>query len=129
MIELNHERYMRQAITLAAQVPERPFAAIILDRVTGEVIAEGWNRSEENPTWHGEVNAINRLPTAPPLIVPSSSSIRRPSPARCARGQSSGPALDPSFSGHPSGFLSTLVNGRSTFMPRKLFDAARVGSA
>lgn len=50
MIELNHERYMRQAITLAAQVPERPFAAVIVDRVTGEVIAEGWNRSEENPT-------------------------------------------------------------------------------
>ena len=61
MIELDHERYMRQAITLAAHVPERPFAAVIVDRVTGEVLAEGWNRSEENPTWHGEIDAINRL--------------------------------------------------------------------
>ncbi len=61
MIELNHERYMRQAIALAAHVPERPFAAVIVDRVTGGVIAEGWNRSDENPTWHGEIDAINRL--------------------------------------------------------------------
>jgi len=68
MIELNHERYMRQAITLAAHVSERPFAAVIVDRVTGEVIAEGWNRSEENPTWHGEIDAINRLIANGPTI-------------------------------------------------------------
>lgn len=61
MIELDHERYMQQAIDLAAHVLERPFATVIVDRVTGEVIAEGWNRSDENPTWHGEIDAINRL--------------------------------------------------------------------
>jgi len=61
MIELNHEGYTRQAITLVAHVPERPFAAIIVDSVTGEVIAEGWTRSDHNPTWHGKIDAINRL--------------------------------------------------------------------
>ena len=42
-------------------MPDRPFAAVIVDRGTGEVVAEGWNRSDENPTWHGEIDAINRL--------------------------------------------------------------------
>jgi len=32
MSELDHERYMRRAIALAAQVPDRPFAAIVVDR-------------------------------------------------------------------------------------------------
>ena len=37
-MEMNHERYMRQTIALAADVPERPFAALIVDRVTGKVV-------------------------------------------------------------------------------------------
>ncbi len=68
MMELNHERYMQHAITLAAHVPDQPFAAVIVNRVTGEVIAEGWNRSDENPTWHGEIDAINRLIADGPTI-------------------------------------------------------------
>lgn len=58
---LNHERYMRRAIELAGRVPDRPFGAVIVDRDTGHVVAEGWNRSDENPMWHGEVDAINHL--------------------------------------------------------------------
>lgn len=66
MMELNHEFWMQKAMSLAGRVPERPFAAVIVDRVSGALIAEGWNRSEENPTWHGEIDAINRLiATAP----------------------------------------------------------------
>lgn len=61
MNDLDHERYMQRAIALTAHVPERPFAAVIVDRDTGEVLAEGWNRSNENPTWHGEIDAVNRL--------------------------------------------------------------------
>ena len=61
MSGLDHEHYMRRAIALTAHVPDRPFAAAIVDRDTGEVVAEGWNKSEENPTWHGEIDAINRL--------------------------------------------------------------------
>jgi len=61
MKELDHESYMRRAVALAARVPDRPFAAAIVDRDTGAVVAEGWNRSDENPTWHGEIDAINLL--------------------------------------------------------------------
>ncbi|HVL15658.1 MAG TPA: nucleoside deaminase [Gemmata sp.] len=58
---LDHERYMRHAIALAANAPDRPFGAAVVDRDTGAVVAEGWNRSDENPTWHGEIDAINKL--------------------------------------------------------------------
>jgi tRNA(adenine34) deaminase len=61
MRDLDHERYMRRAIELAARVTDRPFAAVIVDRGSGRIVAEGWNRSSINPTWHGEIDAINRL--------------------------------------------------------------------
>jgi len=66
MSELNHERSMRRAIDLAGHAPDRPFGAVIVDRESGEVVAEGWNRTEENPTLHGEIDAINRLVEAAP---------------------------------------------------------------
>ncbi|MFZ5828662.1 MAG: nucleoside deaminase [Planctomycetota bacterium] len=55
-----HERFMRRAIALAASNPAAPFAAIIVDMHTNEIIAEGINRHRDNPTWHGEIDAINR---------------------------------------------------------------------
>lgn len=61
MQKWDHERYMWRAIELAAHVPDRPFGAVIIDRETAAVVAEGWNRSDENPTWHGEIDAINHL--------------------------------------------------------------------
>jgi len=66
MSELDHERYMRRAIALAGHAPDRPFGAVIVDRDTGEVVAEGWNKSDDNPTLHGEIDAINRLVVAAP---------------------------------------------------------------
>lgn len=56
-----HEQFMRRAIELAANVPDFPFGAVIVDRTTGEIVAEGWNKTSVNPTWHGEIDAINRL--------------------------------------------------------------------
>jgi len=56
-----HEKHMRRAIELAANVPNFPFGAVIVDRESDEIIAEGWNKSSLNPTWHGEIDAINRL--------------------------------------------------------------------
>jgi tRNA(Arg) A34 adenosine deaminase TadA len=53
-----HEPYMRRAIELARKVPELPFGSVIVR--DHEVIAEGWNRSVENPIWHGEIDAINQ---------------------------------------------------------------------
>jgi tRNA(Arg) A34 adenosine deaminase TadA len=61
MRDLDHERYMRRAIALAKNVPEVPFGAVIVDRSSGQIVAEGWNKSSVNPTWHGEIDAINRL--------------------------------------------------------------------
>jgi hypothetical protein len=52
---------MRRAIALTANCPRLPFGALIVCAETGEVVAEGWNKSAINPTWHGEIDAINRL--------------------------------------------------------------------
>ena len=59
--EFQHERFIQRAIELAANFPEFPFGAVIADRESGEIIAKGRNKSSVNPTWHGEIDAINRL--------------------------------------------------------------------
>lgn len=61
-----HEHFMRCAIQLARQVPQLPFGAVIVDRVGGQIVAQGWNQSSRNPTWHGEIDAINRLAASQP---------------------------------------------------------------
>jgi tRNA(adenine34) deaminase len=57
---MNHEYFMHRAIELALKVPQFPFGAIIVNRATGEIVAEGFNQSALNPTFHGEMVAINR---------------------------------------------------------------------
>ena len=57
---MNNEDFMRRAIALALKVPKFPFGAVIVKRATGEIIAKGYNQSELNPTFHGEMVAINR---------------------------------------------------------------------
>jgi len=57
---MNNEDFMRRAIALALEVPEFPFGAVIVKRATGAIIAEGFNQSAVNPTFHGEMVAINR---------------------------------------------------------------------
>lgn len=57
----DHEGFMRRAIELAASVPDLPFGAVIVDSGNGMVLAEGWNKTSLNPTWHGEIDAMNRL--------------------------------------------------------------------
>lgn len=61
MRELDHERYMRRAIELTSNVPQLPFGAVLVDRDSGKIVAEGWNKSSHNPTWHGEIDAINNF--------------------------------------------------------------------
>ena len=61
------EQYMRRAIRLAANVPKYPFAAVLVDQQK-QVVAEGWNRSVHNPTWHGEMDAINKCAASNPKI-------------------------------------------------------------
>ena len=66
MSDLDHERYMRRAIALAANVPNLPFGAVIVSRDSGTIVAEGWNKTSINPTWHGEIDAINQLALSDP---------------------------------------------------------------
>lgn len=58
--DMNHEAFMRRAIALAAQVPEFPFGAVIIRRADGYCVGEGYNQSALNPTFHGEMVAINQ---------------------------------------------------------------------
>jgi tRNA(adenine34) deaminase len=60
----DHPYYMRRAMELARNVPHLPFGALIVSRSIGKIVAEGWNRSSENPTRHGEIDAINNWYTA-----------------------------------------------------------------
>jgi tRNA(adenine34) deaminase len=53
------EYYMQIAIQLAKHNPKAPFAALIVDNKTGEILGEGLNASKTNPTFHGEMVAIN----------------------------------------------------------------------
>lgn len=62
------ERYMRRAVRLAANNPKYPFAAVLVDQKKGTVVSEGWNRSVHNPTWHGEMDAINKCAASHPKI-------------------------------------------------------------
>jgi tRNA(Arg) A34 adenosine deaminase TadA len=50
---------MLKAIALANKVPEFPFGAVIVDRNSQVIVAEGYNQSTLNPTFHGEMVAIN----------------------------------------------------------------------
>lgn len=55
-----HEAFMRRAIAMARRNPRAPFGAVLVHRPSAEIVAEGVNRWQENPIWHGEVDAINR---------------------------------------------------------------------
>ena len=67
VVEPDDESYMRRAIRLAGNNPKYPFAAVIVDEEK-RVVGEGWNRSSLNPTWHGEMDAINKCAAAHPKI-------------------------------------------------------------
>jgi tRNA(Arg) A34 adenosine deaminase TadA len=59
-LPLDHKQYMQAAIDQAREVPELPFGAVLVDTRSGEIMARGHNRSGENPTFHGEIDVINR---------------------------------------------------------------------
>ncbi len=68
---IDHDRYMARAIELAREhTPDLPFAAVIVDTETGEIVAEGFNRSKENPLLHGEIDALNRYLASEPRLPP-----------------------------------------------------------
>jgi len=65
---LPHEHYMRRAIELGKQNLRLPFGALIVDRLSAKIPAEGWNRTEMNPIWHGEIDVTNRQAEDHPTI-------------------------------------------------------------
>ncbi|GHF36496.1 nucleoside deaminase [Streptomyces morookaense] len=54
-----HERFMHLAVEQAETNPAYPFGAVIVDTVSGEVLASGVNGSKDNPVLHGEMAAMN----------------------------------------------------------------------
>jgi len=66
---LDHAKFMRRAIEQARKVPDFPFGAVIVRAGDGEVVAEGHNRSLDNPTYHGEMVAINNCAARHPGIA------------------------------------------------------------
>jgi len=71
MSDYDYERCLRRAIELTADCPDLPFGAVIVHRLTSRVVAEGWNRTHENPTWHGEFDGINQLMAVLPALDPT----------------------------------------------------------
>lgn len=56
---IDYSPYMQDLIKLAKKIPQAPFAAMIIEKDTGKVLCEGLNDSKADPTWHGEIRAIN----------------------------------------------------------------------
>src|SRR5690348_16704571 len=54
-----HEQAMRLAIAAARANPAFPFGAVIVRAADRQTMATGVNNGSANPTWHGEVVAIN----------------------------------------------------------------------
>ena len=65
---LDHDRFMHEAIVCAKQVPSRPFGAVIVVAERAEIVARGFNRSDVSPTFHGEIDVINRCAENHPKI-------------------------------------------------------------
>ncbi len=59
MLDNSHEQFMSRAIEVAKENPRNPFGTVIVDNASQVIVAEGINRSSDNPTLHGEIDAIN----------------------------------------------------------------------
>jgi tRNA(Arg) A34 adenosine deaminase TadA len=59
---------MREAIARAKNNPEFPFGTVIVFAERAEIVADGFNRTRLSPTYHGEVDAINRCAESHPNI-------------------------------------------------------------
>lgn len=62
------EKYMQQLLPLAHKNPKAPFSAIIVENKSGKILCEGLNHTAENPTYHGEIVAINNCAKAYPNL-------------------------------------------------------------
>ena len=125
-----HEFYMRRTIELAANVPDLPFGALIVDRGSGKILSEGRNKSSINPTFQGRLTpSTNWSCPIPESTAVNLYFIRLPSHVRCARERSSGPVSKWSSLARPFALFKKWDGDRLTFLRKKWFVAVRHGNA
>ncbi|MFZ2725080.1 MAG: nucleoside deaminase [Methylococcaceae bacterium] len=56
---MNPDYFINLAIAQAKHVPAYPFGAVIVRRDDNAIMATGFNQGVINPSWHGEMVAIN----------------------------------------------------------------------
>ncbi|KXS18933.1 CMP/dCMP deaminase zinc-binding protein [Gonapodya prolifera JEL478] len=61
MTQEDYERWMRVAIEAGRANPINPYGCSIVDITRGEVLETGVNHANEDPTNHGETDAIRKL--------------------------------------------------------------------
>ncbi len=68
-----HERYMKLALDrlefVPAGPPSGPFAAVIVNRHSGDIVCQGINQYRENPLFHGEIVALNACAKVTPKVA------------------------------------------------------------
>lgn len=62
------EIFMERAIAVARRNPQFPFGALLVNRLTGEVVAGGLNDAKACPVRHGEIDAIDRCAATLPDV-------------------------------------------------------------
>lgn len=62
------EVFMERAIEIARGNPLFPFGALLVNRLTREVVAEGLNDAKVCPVHHGEIDAIGRCAVTLPDV-------------------------------------------------------------
>jgi tRNA(Arg) A34 adenosine deaminase TadA len=63
-----HEGYMKLALDALEGAPAGPFAALIVDRQSGEIVCQGVGQHHENPILHGEIVALNACARLRPKV-------------------------------------------------------------
>ncbi len=66
LASVDHDRFSRKAIEISRGNPAAPFGAVLVETRTGQIVAEGLNRSHEDPTAHGEIEVIRRAAATHP---------------------------------------------------------------
>lgn len=64
-----HEGYMKIALDSLEGAPAGPFAAVIVNRHSGEIVCRGVGQQRENPIFHGEIVAINACARVTPKVA------------------------------------------------------------
>ena len=57
----DHEQFMSRAIAVASNNPSAPFGAHLVEIESQKIVAEGFNRTRDNPLLHGEMDVIHRF--------------------------------------------------------------------